>query len=132
MLDSIFGSQVYKVMENGLDASVIKHEVIANNIANVDTPRFKRSEVVFENLLQRSMDGSGTAFGGDFPVSSDPALVKARIYKSSDTSMRLDGNNVDVDAEMSKLAENSLYYEGLMRLMGNKYSGLKNAIREGR
>lgn len=134
MNDFLFSSPVYRVLKNGLDASSMKHQVISDNVANVDTPGYKRSEVVFEDLLGRAMDNHqmGRISNKTAPLLEPPEDVKAAVYRVYDTSQRLDGNNVDIDAEMSKMAENTLYYQGLTQLMTNKFTGLRNAIREGR
>ena len=129
MNDFLFNSKVYNVMQRGLDAAAVKHQVISNNVANVDTPNFKRSEVVFEDLLR------GAAWrieNKTAPLLEPPEDLRAHVYRVYDTSMRLDGNNVDIDAEMSKLAQNTLYFQGLTQLLSSKFSGLRNAIREGR
>ncbi len=129
MGDFLFTSQVYNVLQRGMDASAVKHQIISNNVANVDTPGFKRSEVVFEELLK------GAAWrieNKTAPLLEPPEDLRAHVYRVYDTSQRLDGNNVDIDAEMSKLAQNTLYYQGLTQLLSGKFTGMRNAIREGR
>lgn len=128
-MNGLFGSNVFRVTETGLDAAAYKHQVISDNISNVDTPGFKRSEVVFEDILQQAAGDSGLDSGTTFTIGSD---ARPYVYQANDTSMRLDGNNVDMDAESAKLAENTLYYDGLTRLISSKFSGLRNAIKEGR
>jgi flagellar basal-body rod protein FlgB len=129
MGDFLFTSPVYNVLQRGMNASAVKHQIISNNVANVDTPGFKRSEVVFEELLR------GAAWrieNKTAPLLEPPEDLRAHVYRVYDTSQRLDGNNVDIDAEMSKLAQNTLYYQGMTQLLSGKFTGMRNAIREGR
>ena len=113
----------------------MRQDVISNNIANVNTPDFKRSDVVFESLLAREM-----GLGEDKnklqmvrtrdrhrPQAMD-GRVMARIQLDDTTTMRVDGNNVDIDAEMADLAKNQIYYSALAKKIGSYIQGVKNVI----
>jgi flagellar basal-body rod protein FlgB len=123
--------------EKSLDATWIRNEVIANNIANVDTPNFKKSTVNFEEYLDDALDSSG--FKGNTTSkrhirigkkSADDVSVK--ITKDySELSTRLDGNNVDIETEMASMAKNVIRYNTLIQSVNNSYQRLKSAIREG-
>lgn len=123
-------------LKKGLDAAWLRNEVINNNIANVDTPDFKRSAVEFETLYKRALEGeddfkpkktrSGHMdFGGE-------ADAGAHVVQDVSTTMRMDGNNVDIDKEMADLAQNVIYYNSLQVKMDSELNKLKIAIREGR
>lgn len=140
MLEGIFSSEVYQVLEKSLNASSLQHKMISNNIANVNTPGFKRSEVVFQSKLSEILDKKDKEFlplsvtnvnhipsGTDFTL----AQLQPEIVTNSETSLRTDDNNVDIDYEMAKMAENTTNYSTLAQLMSLKISGLKTAITEG-
>jgi len=122
-LDDVTGLAI----QRSLDTAALRQRVIAHNIANVDTPGFKRSTVLFEDALSAALGGEG-----------DPDERARRIAATSpqveriETSSRLDGNNVDIDMEAAELAENALRYEALSRLAIARGRLLRAAISEGR
>lgn len=133
MVKSILSSPQETVLEQALGAASLRHKVIANNIANVNTPDFKRSEVVFEDKLAAAMAGNKLALtrtrAGHLPARRDepgPAVVT-----DTTTSLRTDGNNVDIDAEMANTAKNQIYYNAVAQMLGRYYANLKSAIKGG-
>ena len=135
MWDSLF--KPVDLLQRGLSAAWTRNAVIRNNIANVETPGFKASDVEFETLLAGAIEGSrfkGTKTHprhidiGTSDLSSVHPLVVERDY----TSMRMDENNVDIEDENVKLAQNSLYYNTLMEKMNSELRRLRMAINEGR
>lgn len=120
-------------LDAGMDASWKRNEVIANNIANVNTPGFKRSYVEFESFYKNAGDDTfklkqtreGHMDSGGLETDD------ARVVKDSSTSMRMDDNNVDIDSEMSDLAVNVIYYNALSQKVAGEISLLKTAIKEG-
>lgn len=119
--------------ENALNLRVQRQQVIASNIANADTPHYKAKDFDFSAALKdamagrqsgsinlaktsaRHIDGSGAGGG---------AALKFRTEKQS----AVDGNTVDMDVERAALAENSIQYEVLTKLIGDKISGMRSAI----
>ena len=133
MWNNIFKSA--DLMQKGLSAAWTRNAVIRNNIANVETPNFKLSEVEFESLMESAIQGSGfvgtrTHPGHRVIGSPDPASVRAQIVQRNWTSMRMDGNNVDIEAENVKLAQNSLYYNTMVEKMNSELRRLRAAISE--
>jgi len=125
------------VMQQGLSASWTRNAVIRNNIANIETPNFKASDVEFESLLARALDGTGfrgavTHKGHREIGSGNLSAVEPRIVRREGTSMRMDGNNVDIEGENVKLAQNSLYFNTLVERMNSELRRLRSAIAEGR
>jgi len=109
--------------EKVLDAVSLRRDVIADNIANADTPFFKRSEVTFESQLQRAIESeSKPEFPTlmtdrrhiDFNQFIDYRAVKPKIVVEYDTMYRNDKNNVDVDKEMVDAMKNSMQYNALI------------------
>lgn len=123
------------LLQKGLQASQLRHDVIANNIANVDTPGFKTSHVEFESYMAQALDEDSQpfvakttdprhiAFGG-----STAENVQPQVITDEDTAMRMDQNNVDIDQQMSELAKNQIYYDTLVRQISGELSRLKLAI----
>jgi len=134
MLDQIMRSSTFDYLERGLSAANLRHEVIADNLANVNTPNFKRSQVVFEELLAKEIYGEESGklplvrtHDKHLPVGKfDPA--QARVERDDTTSMRVDNNNVDVDMEMASMAKNQLYYNALARQLGGHITKLRSVI----
>ena len=121
----------------GLAAANLRQEVISNNIANVNTPNFKKSDVVFEELLAKEigMDDSGRlplvrTHDRHLPVGMIGG-AKASIQEDDTTTMRVDNNNVDIDIEMASLAKNQLYYNAMATELGGYVNKLKNVITSG-
>jgi len=135
MWDKLF--KPMDVIQRGLSASWTRNAVIRNNIANVETPRFKASVVEFESLFKKTIEeggfkGTRTHPGHREIGSTDLDNIQPMIRQSNDLSMRLDGNNVDIESENVRLAQNSLYYNTLMEKLNSEIRRLRTAIGEGR
>ncbi len=120
--------------KRALDASSLRHEVIANNIANVETPNYKRKKVVFESLLADSMDNMKLKMAKTHEKHMDTSLEGMPYYIQTDTSFseRIDGNNVNIDAEMAEQAKNTIKYDALITQTSSQIRRLKNAIKGGK
>jgi flagellar basal-body rod protein FlgB len=126
-------------LQKGLSASWTRNSVISNNIANVDTPGFKSSSVEFEDLYQQSLEDQADGFKLKKTQSDhmdignpDTENVEPVIVQNSDTTNRMDGNNVDIDQQMANLAKNIIYYNALTRKVSGEFTQLGYAIREGK
>jgi len=112
-----------------LDGAAARHRAIAENLANVDTPGFQRSDVSFESELQSALQ--------DAQANSPTALdriqrVQPRSLRDTASPARVDGNNVDIDREMAHLAQNTQQFEAAVRALATKLRMLRAAISEGR
>ena len=118
------------VLDKAADASWIRNEVLANNIANVDTPGYKRQEVNFEDELERALGHSRyktmDAKVGDL---KDKHLKPRVINDYKNFSYRLDENNVDIETENVMLAANQLKYNGLMAGITSEFKNLQAAAK---
>lgn len=136
MLEQVLKAPEIDYMERGLHAAHTRHEVISNNLANINTPGFKRSEVEFEELLAKEIYGEKPdgrlkmVRTHDKHLPMEPKRFRAteQIELDSSTTMRVDKNNVDVDIEMASMAKNQLYYNALARQLGGHLTRLKNTI----
>lgn len=120
----MFEVNLSNVMEKSLDALWLKQNVISNNIANVDTPGYKSQEVEFEDLLSKAVSNSNDIKDIDVP--------DAKVIKNSNTSIREDGNNVDIDTENIELYRTQIQYEYMVKKLSDQYSNIKLAIMEGK
>ena len=127
-------SSALSAMSRGLQAANLRQEVISNNIANVNTPNFKKSDVVFEDLLAKELN-SGQSGKLEMVRTNDRHLpagadtpAAARVERQDTTTMRADNNNVDIDVEMANLSKNHIYYNSLAREMGSYLTKMKNVI----
>ena len=118
-------------LERGLDYAALKQKTIANNIANVDTPNYKAKEVDFKKIMEESQadfkNNKTDRRHFDFSTQSSGSVISAR-----NMSYNENGNSVDLDAEMSKMAQNQIYYNALTDRLNSKYSSLTNLIKGGR
>jgi len=135
VLNSIVSSPRVAVLEQALSASSLRQKVISNNIANVNTPGYKKSEVVFEDLLQNTMDTDKLPMfqtnERHLPL-QQKTIPTPTINLVGNTSVRTDGSNVDIDVEMASLAKNSIYYNAVAQQVSSYFSVIKSAIKEGR
>lgn len=122
-LDNLYGPSVAN-LQNALGRATERHALLSNNLANVNTPGFKRKDIDFNVILQQEMT---------------PAKERMREFRerqaqaaSDRTSIRVDGNNVDMEHEVMSIAETELRYEALTDMTSNYFSQLKSVIREGR
>ncbi|WP_455718552.1 flagellar basal body rod protein FlgB [Anaerosporobacter sp.] len=108
-------------------ASKMRSTVIANNIANVNTPNYKRQDVKFESLLAAQISGGGTL---DSKVATvDLSSLNGQVYTdNANLSYRLDGNNVDISTESSYYAQSQLKYNTLVDYMNRGFSAIKIAM----
>ncbi len=120
------------VLDKAADASWLRNNAIANNIANVDTPGYKREDITFEKEFARALKHSNYQTMDSKVSHLKSSQLQARTYKDySSLSYRLDGNNVDIDNENVMLAKNQIKYEGLMDSINQEFSNLKLAMKKG-
>lgn len=125
------------IMTKGLNASWKRNEVISNNIANANTPNFKKMEVKFEELLkdymnQKSIKGFKTN-ERHIPIGINSINnLNYQVKAMNDFSTRSDGNNVDIDIEMAELAKNDIYFRTLSTQINSKMQRIKLVINEGK
>jgi len=112
--------KILNLLEMGLRASMLRQSVIANNLANLETPNFHRSEVKFENMLAKAIRSGDT----------DLNKIQPEIVQPDDTPVAPNGNDVDMDMEIGDLIENSSRYKLYVRLMEKTYRQMESAIKD--
>ncbi len=137
MFERLTGTATFNLLAKGLEVSSVRHKVISNNIANVNTPLFKRQIVTFEDEMAKVFDGKIDLVGkrehdGHIPIGEinyrdvGPTTIKDRIHV-----MRNDKNNVDIDVEMSDLAKNTMTYQIHATRLAAMFAGLNDVITRG-
>tara|TARA_B100000749_G_scaffold280894_2_gene280531 strand:- start:25141 stop:25554 length:414 start_codon:yes stop_codon:yes gene_type:complete len=134
-------SGIFDKTTDGLAASInfrqLRNNTISSNIANAETPGYKAKKMDFESALKRALDTEGLR--GMYANHPDHmaigkgsmANIKADIYDNPDVNMRNDGNTVDLEREMSELAENTILYKAALELINKKLGAIRYAATEG-
>ena len=118
------------VLDKAADASWIRNDVIANNIANATTPVYKRQDVDFESEFRKALKRSRYISMDDRIADIKTARLNPRTYiDSANFSYRLDGNNVDIETENVTLASNQLKYNGLIDCINKEFSNLQMVMK---
>ena len=111
------------VISSAADASSLRNKTIANNIANIDTPHYKRQDVSFSANLQQALKNSKFETLDQKVDSLNIKKLRGVVYTDNDAfSYRLHGNNVDVDTENVYMAQNQLMYQGLTKSLTAEFS----------
>lgn len=123
------------ILERAMDQSAYRSQLLSQNIANVNTPNYKRLDLDFAKILQQTAEGPDLAMEAThqrhFRGTTNMMPAIPPTIKDNSTTMRVDGNNVDVEFEMAKIAENSMFYQALASSWKRGMSRLRIAI-EGR
>lgn len=127
-------SPSFNRLQRSLDAASLQHKVIANNIANVDTPHYKRSEVRFETFLQQELAGSSTKFSAyrtnakhlDFKRISSQG--QSAVVTDERSAINNGQNNVDVDYEMALHAKTQMFYDTMIEQINYEVRQMRTAI----
>ena len=118
------------VLGKTADAAWQRNELISNNLANVDTPGYKRQDINFESQLRQALGNSRYQTMDDKVSHLRSSSLKPRVYTdSANFSFRLDGNNVDVETENVELASNQIKYNGLIASINQEFINLKSVMK---
>lgn len=107
-----------EVLTRFMDVAALRHQVVANNIANVNTPEFKALIVDFENAAEQAMKSHGSDLKG----------VTAEVRADPNAPVRRDGNSVDVDQEMARLHKNNIMFRTYAQVLATQVNMMRSAI----
>lgn len=118
------------VLDKAADASWLRNDAISNNIANADTPGYKRQDVNFETQLAKALRSSRY-------TSMDAKVANVKMNRLNPItytdyagySYRIDGNNVDPDTEGVYLAKNQVVYQGLTESINQEFRNLQSVMK---
>ena len=131
---SLFTNQGFDVLGKTLNGMNLRNKAISNNLANVDTPNYKRQSVTFRDQLKRAMEQTNdlaTTNNKHIAVGTSLSSVQPKVQQNENTSFRNDGNNVSIDREMAELAKNSLEYRAIVKQVSNQFNRLGSVIQKG-
>ncbi len=119
----------YQVLQKAMDAASLRQETISNNIANVNTPGYKVDRVEFEDKLKEAISKNNL----DLAKTNEKQVnlvdsLEPSVVKRTNTSVKDNGNNVDIDLEMSEKAANEIYYSALTSQLNARYSMLNYVL----
>lgn len=109
----------FELLGSLLDAASLRHQVIAQNVANVNTPGYHRLDVSFEASLDRELLANPNC---------GSAQQKPRVVEGASSVMRDDGNNVDIDAEMGRLTKNTMLFGVYSQILASRVAAMRSAI----
>jgi flagellar basal-body rod protein FlgB len=110
---------IVELLEAGLKAEALRHKAVANNVANLQTPGYRRLDVKFEELLTKAME-SGDDIDGE--------EIGPELYQPKNTAVNSNGNDVNLELEVGELVKNSYRHKAFIRLLNKKYSQIDLAI----
>lgn len=130
---NILNDSVLDKMQLFLDLSVKRQKVITSNLANVDTPGYQAKELDFQNVFRQELQGAGVLKTEDpRHISGSAGLARPVLVREPNTgALGNDLNNVDLDKEMSSLAENMLKFSAVSQLVQMKLQILESSVRGG-
>ena len=132
-MSSLMDTNVFdyvNVLDKALDASALRHEAISNNLANVDTPNYKREDVNFEVQLAKALRHSRYKSMDAKVADLKMNRLQPLAYKDyAGVSYRIDGNNVDPDTEGVYLAKNQIVYQGLEQSVAQEFKNLQAVMK---
>ena len=140
MLEQIMNSTNFNYLPRAMTAASMRQEVISHNIANVNTPNYRKTNLEFEDMLAREIYGEEIPEGklqmtrthdAHLPFKPLDYHAQPTMVEDHTTIMRVDENNVDIDIEMANLAKNQLYFNALATEFGGYVTKLKNVITSG-
>ncbi|PAB61278.1 flagellar basal body rod protein FlgB [Anaeromicrobium sediminis] len=127
------------ILEKTLNASWARNKTISNNIANADTPNYKRETVEFESILKNELFKDGSIAGTTtnekhIPINNKFGVIgiNHQTKKDMNSTYRKDGNNVNIDVEMANLAKNTIKYNMIAQRISSDFKKMKMVVRDGR
>ncbi len=124
---SFFDRSRVPLLEKELDLFAVRNKAIANNIANIETPGYKRVDVTFQNELSNAISNSSN----DVDLSKNVEQIDPQIEVDRSGSLASGANNVDIDQEMAELAKNQLQFKLAARLMSDTFTLIDRSINGG-
>ena len=112
-------NNIVDIIEAGIRSESLKQKAIANNVANIETPGYRRVDVKFKELLAKALDSSGAV---------NLSKVETQIYQPETTSVNSNGNDVSLEVEVGEMVKNTLRHKAYIRLLQKKYQQIELAI----
>jgi len=110
---------IMDVIDAGIRAENLRQKAIASNVANLETPGYRRVDVAFKDLLAKALDGSGEA---------DLNEISPELFHPENTSVKANGNDVTLEVEVGEMVKNTLRHKTYIRLLQKKYAQIEMAM----
>jgi len=112
-------TNIVDIIEAGISAESLRQRVIANNVANLDTPGYRRMDIRFKELFAKAMDSAGGV---------DLGKIELGTYQPKNTPVKSNGNDVSLEVEVGEMVKNTLRHKALIRVLQKKYEQIDRAI----
>jgi flagellar basal-body rod protein FlgB len=112
-------SDIVEYLEAGIKAENLRQKTIANNVANIETPGYRRVDVKFKELLAKALDSPGTI---------DLNELESQIYQPKQTAVKSNGNDVNLETEAGEMVKNTLRHKTYIRLLYKQYRQIEMAM----
>ncbi len=106
-------------LEIAIRAESLRQKAIANNIANLETPGYRRVDVRFEELLAKALESPGSV---------KLRQIEPELFQPKQTPVKSNGNDVNIENEIGEMVKNTLRHEAYVRLLNKKYKQMELAI----
>ena len=110
---------IFDIIESGIRAETLRQKTIGNNIANLNTPGYRRKDVNFTDLLAKAMDSDGAV---------DLGNIEPEIFQPETTVINSKGNDVNMELEIGEMVKNTLLHKAYIRILQKKYDQIDMAI----
>lgn len=106
-----------------IQGTALRHRILAANLANAETPGFQAQDVTFSSVLNEARSRG--------PAAAAPApTITATAVTDAETALRRDGNTVDLDRQMVKLAQNTQWHNAMLQILAGRFATMRSAIRD--
>ena len=112
-------AKIVEIIEAGISAETLRQRAIANNVANLETPGYRRVDVRFKELFAKAMNSAGDV---------DLGKIELGTYQPKNTPVGSNGNDVNLEVEVGEMVKNSIRHKALIRVLKKKYEQMDNAI----
>jgi len=109
----------FDMLASLVNASALRHRILSSNVANVNTPGYRRTDVSFEEELAKELKRSGQV---------NLKHLRPEVVADNESPSRVDGNNVDIDQEMGRISKNTLLHNTYLQIMASKSGAMRRAI----
>lgn len=112
-------NNIFDIIEAGMKSESFRQKAIANNVANLQTPGYRRIDVRFQELLADALDSSGSV---------DVRDIEMQFYQPKNTSVNSNGNDVSLEVEVGEMIKNTLRSKAYIRILKKKYQQIELAM----
>ena len=112
-------NNIIDILEAGIRAESFRQKAISNNIANMETPGYRRIDIKFEELIAKCLKSGDT---------SKLTKIVPEIYRPEETPVKSNGNDVNYEAEVGQMIKNTIRHKAFVRLLNRKYKQIEQAI----